>query len=90
LRPFLRVLRANARWTISILSRLRRTIRKRIRLAVSSARIEEPFIWPPVSLAGRVDDTTGESLRGRLMNGLIYLIGLIVVIMAILSFLGLH
>jgi hypothetical protein len=29
-------------------------------------------------------------LRGRPMNGLIYLIGLIVVIMFILSFLGLH
>jgi hypothetical protein len=28
--------------------------------------------------------------REALMNGLIYLIGLIVVIMAILSFLGLH
>jgi hypothetical protein len=32
----------------------------------------------------------GASLRGRPMNGLIYLIGLIVVIMFILSFLGLH
>jgi hypothetical protein len=28
--------------------------------------------------------------RRRLMSGLIYLIGLIVVVMAILSFLGLH
>jgi len=31
-----------------------------------------------------------QQLRGRLMNGLIYLIGLIVVIMAILSFFGLR
>jgi hypothetical protein len=43
------------------------------------------FAWA-APLRGRAGDKT----RGRSMNGLIYLIGLIVVIMAILSFFGLR
>jgi hypothetical protein len=46
-----------------------------------------PFVaWVAGSKSGRED--TGS--RSSAMNGIIYLVGLIVVIMAILSFLGLH
>jgi hypothetical protein len=41
-------------------------------------------------LAGESRNVRRDKLRGRSMNGLIYLIGLIVVIMFILSFLGLR
>jgi hypothetical protein len=41
-------------------------------------------------LAVRIASCAARQLRGRSMNGLIYLIGLIVVIMAILSLFGLR
>jgi hypothetical protein len=47
----------------------------------------ELFRRPPVHWAAR---THARDQRERPMNGIIYLIGLIVVVMAILSFLGLR
>jgi len=42
----------------------------------------------PFAVASRA--ASGAQTQGRAMNGIIYLVGLIVVIMFILSFLGLH
>jgi hypothetical protein len=49
--------------------------------------LREPIACAPVHWA---EPASGEPAGGAHMNGIIYLIGLIVVIMAILSFLGLR
>jgi hypothetical protein len=52
------------------------------------AAVAEPFMRRPVHPACKADSCS--ATREQPMNGIIYLIGLIVVIMAILSFLGLR
>jgi hypothetical protein len=54
------------------------------------ARRQEPFGSRLVSLATRRRLGGAVTSKGRPMNGLIYLVGLIVVIMAILSLFGLR
>ena len=52
--------------------------------------IAKGLIAPPSGTFHRRPRSPGNSHREKAMGGLIYLIGLIVVIMAILSFLGLR
>ena len=53
----------------------------------AAVALREPIACAPVHWA---EPACGEPAGGAHMNGIIYLIGLIVVIMAILSFLGLR
>jgi len=55
--------------------------------SVERIRLTHTIGWEPL---GKTHVTSSAQFRGTSMNGLIYLVGLVVVIMALLSFLGLH
>jgi hypothetical protein len=58
--------------------------------SIDLRHLREPFQSQPVLPGPHPFEGRRRHMRGRSMNGLIYLIGLIVVIMAILSFFGLR
>ena len=56
----------------------------------SAVRVPEPWAQPDVSCSRDAAAPRPQAILEAIMNGIIYLIGLIVVIMAILSLFGLR
>jgi hypothetical protein len=83
----------NAEMTLLHLFGSQRGLRPKTRSERAEPIIEIGTIWSAIrfsSTSGRLHGRAGPNDWRRPMNGLIYLVGLIVVVMAVLSLLGLR
>jgi hypothetical protein len=65
-------------------------LQKTRRLRTSRPQPYPPLLLPPTQPKAGSRDCYGECVKEKKMNGIIYLVGLVVVILAILSFFGLR